>query len=95
MAAREEYAAALLAAGKTAEAIRLYKRLLADREQLHRPGHPGTVAVRLRLAGALLAAGKAKDAIAQHKTVLADREQRPRPGPPGHAGGPRRPGRRV
>ena len=75
LAAREEYAAACLAAGKAGEAIRCYQRCLADRERLHGPDHPGALAASLRLAGAYLAAGKTKDAIAQCKRVLAGRER--------------------
>ena len=41
--AREEYAAACLAAGNAAEAIRCYRQLLAGRERLHGPAHPATL----------------------------------------------------
>ena len=49
--------------GPAAEAIRCYRQLLADRERLHGPAHPGTLAVSSNLAGACLAAGQMGDAL--------------------------------
>ena len=93
LAAREEYAAAALAAGKTAEAIRSYRHALADRERIQGGQHPDAASASLGLAAAYLAGGQAKDAIAQYKQVLTDTRRRARPGSPGHAPGPRQPGR--
>ena len=63
------------AAGQPADAIRLYRRTLADRERIQGPQHPDTMTARQKLADAYLADGRLKDALAQYKRVLADRER--------------------
>ena len=95
VAAREEYAAARLAAGNPAEAIGCYRRLLGDRERWQGPAHPGTLA-----AGA--AAGRRlpdrRAGRGGHRPVPAGPGRPgadPGAGPPGHAGGPGQPGRRL
>src|SRR5436309_1922985 len=58
LAAREEYAAAALAAGQTAEAVRSYRHALADRERIQGSQHPGAASASLGLAAAYLASGQ-------------------------------------
>ena len=72
---RNNLAAAYQAAGRTAEAIPLYERTLADRERVLGADHPNTLASRNNLAAAYQAAGRTAEAIPLHERTLADRER--------------------
>jgi len=73
--AREELAAACQAAGRPAEAMTHYRRVLAERERVQGTQHPATLAAREKLAGACLAAGRGKEAVSGYKKVLSDRQR--------------------
>ncbi len=64
-----------LAAGRTAKAIRLYKRTLADCEQTLGPNHPYTFRSRNNLAMGYRAAGRTAEAIPLLERTLADCER--------------------
>ena len=66
-----------------AQAIAVGEPLLADRERVLGPGHPGTVISRSNLAGAYRAAGRAAGAIPLHERTLADYERVLGPDHPG------------
>ena len=68
--ARDELAAAYLAASDAGAASKLLARNLTDREQREGPRHTETMATRDRLAAAYLAEGKLKDAISAYKRAL-------------------------
>jgi hypothetical protein len=78
----DEYAAAFLAAGDPATAVRFCQRSLDGRERLHGPADPETLAAALRLAGACLAAGDTRAAVRRYKRVLAARHRALGPGHP-------------
>jgi hypothetical protein len=61
--------------GRPAEAIPLYERTLADREQVLGSAHPDTLTARNNLAGAYQPAGRLAEAIPLYERTLADREQ--------------------
>jgi tetratricopeptide (TPR) repeat protein len=58
-----------------AQAIAVGEPLLADRERVLGPDHPGTLASRNDLAGAYREAGRAAEAIVLFERTLADRER--------------------
>jgi tetratricopeptide (TPR) repeat protein len=63
------------AAGRTAEAIRLFERTLAGRERILDPDHPNTLNSRNNLAAAYQDAGRTAEAIPLYERTLADRER--------------------
>ena len=66
-----------------AQAIQVGEPLLADRERVLGPDHPGTMTSRDNLAAAYWAAGRAAEAIPLHERTLADRERVLGPDHPG------------
>jgi len=64
-----------LAAGRTAEAISLYKGALADCKRLLGADHPTTLTTRNNLAMVSRAAGRTADAITLYERTLAYRER--------------------
>ncbi|HEX4398942.1 MAG TPA: tetratricopeptide repeat protein [Trebonia sp.] len=64
-----------LAAGRTAKAIRLYKKTLADCEQTLGTNHPYTFRSRNNLAMGYRAAGRTAEAIPLLERTLADYER--------------------
>ena len=64
-----------LAAGRTAKAIRLFKRTLADCEQTLGADHPYTFRSRNNLAMSYRAAGRTAEAIPLLERTLADCER--------------------
>jgi tetratricopeptide (TPR) repeat protein len=63
------------AAGRIDEALPLYERTLADREQVLGDTHPNTLTSRSNLASAYQAAGRIDEALPLYERTLADREQ--------------------
>jgi tetratricopeptide (TPR) repeat protein len=80
--AREGLAAALLSAGRPAEAVAVNEQILADTERVLGPDHPDTLAACGDLARACLAAGRAADAVPRCERALSGREQVLGPGDP-------------
>ena len=72
---RNDPAMSHLAAGRTAEAIRLYERRLADRERFLGAHHPDTLRARNNLAMSYRAAGRTAEAISLYERTLADCER--------------------
>jgi hypothetical protein len=72
---RSNLAEAYLAAGRTAEAIPLLARTLADRERLLGADHPDTLESRHDLSVAYLAAGRTAEAILLLDQATADFER--------------------
>jgi len=68
---RNKLAMRSLAAGRTAEAISLYKGAFADCERLLGADHPTTLTTRNNLAMAYRAAGRTADAIPLYERTLA------------------------
>jgi Tetratricopeptide repeat len=62
-AKRRRLTAVPTAAGRTAEAIPLHEKTLADRERVLGPDHPNTLGSRNNLAHAYNAAGRTAEAI--------------------------------
>ncbi len=62
LAASDHLAAAFLAAGRAAEALPWFQRVLADRASQLGPEHPATIAFEMRLGRALIAAGRPREA---------------------------------
>jgi hypothetical protein len=79
---QDKQAMSCLAAGRTAKAIRLYKRTLADCEQTLGPSHPYTFRSRNNLAMGYRAAGRTAEAIPLLERTLADCERVLRAGHP-------------
>jgi tetratricopeptide (TPR) repeat protein len=75
LAADTKLAEACQNAGRTAEAIPLYERILADRERMLGPDHPDTLTSRNNLANGYRAAGRAAEAIPLLERTLADSER--------------------
>jgi tetratricopeptide (TPR) repeat protein len=75
LTARNDLAAAYLAAGRAAEAIPLFERTLADRERVLGPDHQDTLTARSNLGESYRAAGRSAEAIPLHERTLADRER--------------------
>ena len=71
----QDLAAAYRAAGRTEDAINVFRRTLTDQELVLGEDHPTTVATRGSLASALHSAGRIKDAIPLYVQTLADRER--------------------
>ena len=67
----------------SAQAIQVGEPLLADRERVLGPDHPGTLTSRNDLAAAYWDAGRAAEAIVLHERALADRERVLGPDHPG------------
>ena len=59
LTSRNDLANAYQLAGRTAQAIRMHERTLADRERVLGPDHPHTLQSRNNLADAHRAAGRA------------------------------------
>ena len=72
---QDKQAMSCLAAGRTAKAIRLYKKTLADCEQTLGTNHPYTFRSRNNLAMGYRAAGRTAEAIALLERTLADYER--------------------
>ena len=72
---RDRLAAASEAAGHLDEAIALYERILAEREQGLGAGHPDTLGTESNLAHAYRAAGRSGDAIQLAEHALAESER--------------------
>ena len=72
---QDKQAMSCLAAGRTAKAIRLYKRTLADCEQTLGADHPYTFRSRNNLAMGYRAAGRTAEAIPLLERTLADCER--------------------
>ena len=62
LATRHSLAGACEAAGRVADAIAIYERLLDDKERILGAEHPDTLTTRHNLAGAYQAAGRVADA---------------------------------
>ncbi len=62
LTASDHLAAAFLAAGRAAEALPWFQRVLADRAGLLGADHPGTIAFEMMLGRALIAAGRPREA---------------------------------
>ena len=73
--ARNNLAMRSLAAGRTTEAISLYKRMLADCKGQLGIDHPNTLRLRNNLAMAYRAAGRTAEAIPLYERMLADCER--------------------
>jgi tetratricopeptide (TPR) repeat protein len=69
---RNNLAMSYLAAGRTAEAIPLYERTLADCKRVLGANHPNTLRSRNNLAMAYRAAGRTAEAIPLLERTLAD-----------------------
>jgi serine/threonine protein kinase len=76
LTSRNNLALAYLAAGRTAEAIRLHEATLALCESKLGPDHPDTLQGRSNLGLAYAAAGRTAEAIAVHKATLRLRESK-------------------
>ena len=72
---QDKLAMSCLAAGRTAKAIRLFKRTLADCEQTLGADHPYTFRSRNNLAMSYRAAGRTAEAIPLLERTLADCER--------------------
>ena len=72
---RDRLAAASEAAGHLDEAIALYERILAEREQGLGAGHPDTLGTESNLAHAYRAAGQPEKALPLYERIAADRER--------------------
>ena len=72
---QDKLAMSCLAAGRTAKAIRLFKRTLADCEQTLGADHPYTFRSRNNLAMSYRAAGRTAKAIPLLERTLADYER--------------------
>ena len=72
---RNNLAGAYKSAGRLAEAIELFKQVLAERERVLGADHPVTLTVRNNLASAYESVGRFGEAIELFKQVLAERER--------------------
>ena len=72
---RNNLANALLDAGRSGEAILLYKQNLADRLRILGPDHPDTPQSRNNLANAYGRVGRLGEAIRLHQQALAERQR--------------------
>jgi tetratricopeptide (TPR) repeat protein len=75
MIAVERLAHAYVAAGRVAEAVAWYERIMADWGRAFGPDHPRTLAARVRLGRVLVTAGRYDDAIAVLTAALNDAER--------------------
>jgi tetratricopeptide (TPR) repeat protein len=75
LAACGELATALHSGGRLAEAIPLYERALAGREEIQGATHPDTMSARANLAHAYRSADRMKLALPVYERTLADRER--------------------
>jgi tetratricopeptide (TPR) repeat protein len=62
LSASDHLAAAFLTAGRAAEALPWFERVLADRTSQLGPEHPATISFEMRVGRALVAAGRPRDA---------------------------------
>jgi tetratricopeptide (TPR) repeat protein len=74
LAARRDLGVACLAAGRSAEAVPVLERALADSDQIT-GGDATTLTVRSNLAAAYYGVGRRGDAVRLYERVLADSEQ--------------------
>jgi len=72
LTARSNLAGSYWSAGRTADAIELQERVLADRVRILGDEHPDTLTARANLAGSYGSAGRIADAIGLQEQVLAD-----------------------
>jgi tetratricopeptide (TPR) repeat protein len=70
--ARDRLAAAYEAAGKSADAVAVFRTALDEREQHQGGEHPETIAARAHLAHAYQSAGRPADAIGLYERTVAD-----------------------
>ncbi len=70
--ATDQLAAAFLGAGRAADALPWFQRVLADRNTQLGPERPATIAAAVRLGSALLEAGRADDAVKLLERVVSD-----------------------
>jgi tetratricopeptide (TPR) repeat protein len=82
LTSQDKLAMNCLTAGRTAKAIRLYKRTLADCERTLGPDHPYTFRSRNNLAMSYLAAGRTAEAIPLLERTVADCKRVLRPNHP-------------
>ena len=75
-------AAAYLAAGRGADAVSWYQRVLAERARTLAPGHPAIITARVSLGRALIQAGESGDAITVLRAAVGECEQFRGPGHP-------------
>ena len=80
----DNLASAYQDAGRRDQAIALYERTLADREQVRGDTHPDTLTARNNLAVRLPGAGRLDQAIPLYERTFADSEQVLGDDPPGH-----------
>jgi tetratricopeptide (TPR) repeat protein len=73
--ARNSLAAAYRAAGRDAEAIRLFERTMVTRQLLLGPDHPDTLTSQNNLAAAYQDEGRSTDAVLLFELTLASRER--------------------
>ena len=72
---RNNLAGAYKSAGRLAEAIELFKQVLAERERVLGADHPDTLNTRNNLAVAYYSVGRFGEAIELYEQVLAERER--------------------
>ena len=77
--ARNCLAGIYLSAGYFPEAIKHYKRVLADRKRILGESHPDTLATRSNLASALFLAGHLAEVFSQYEQVLTEQNRIPGP----------------
>lgn len=75
LAAGQQLAVALLAAGQAAEAVSQFRWVLAERVRVLGPDHPSAIAARRDLGNALVAASQFSDAITVLGRVVGDYER--------------------
>jgi len=80
LSARANLATSYRSAGRTAEAVTIEERVVADRERLLGPEHPDTLGARANLATSYRSAGRTAEAVAIFERVVADRERLLGPG---------------
>jgi len=74
LAASDQLASAFIAAGRAAEALPWFQRVLTDRKNQLGQSHPATTRFEARLGGALLAAGRPKDAMVALEHAIRENE---------------------
>ncbi len=75
LASRNTLAVCLGSLGRSAEALPLHERTLADQERVLGPDHPETLNSRSNLAECLGSLGRSAEALPLNERTLADREQ--------------------
>lgn len=75
LAARVLLAQALMAGGRSIEAVEEFELLIADNTRVHGPNSSFTLGTRLRATEALLAAGRCGQAVTELEQLVADNER--------------------